>query len=225
MECQARSRQVVRVTSAGNVGYLYFADGQIFHAQTQRAFGEPAALDILQWSDGSFEPCERPWPPAPSIRGSYEALLLQVAQLRDERRASNLVTFPGRGEPPAPDEVVDVDVIAEEDQPDDRSGAMSIATATEFTGDFPVALRLSGSGAVVKNKGASEELADAVAYATRLVELVGDLLGAGRFVAMECSFKEGQGRCILFTESNGDTLALRPAPTANLAPLREKLGL
>ena len=37
MECQARSRQVVRVASAGNVGYLYFADGQIFHAQTQHA--------------------------------------------------------------------------------------------------------------------------------------------------------------------------------------------
>jgi hypothetical protein len=211
MECQARSRQVVRVASAGNVGYLYFADGQIFHAQTQHAIGEPAALDILQWSDGSFEPCERPWPPAPSIRASHEALLLQVAQLRDERRGSNLVTFPGRDEG--------------KDLEDERSRAMTVTATTDLTGEFPVALRLSGNGAVVKNKGASEDMAGAVAYAARLVELVGELLGAGRFVAMECAFKEGQGRCILYTESNGDTLALRPSTSANLAPLREKLGL
>jgi hypothetical protein len=226
MECQARSRRVVRVACQDATGYLYFADGQIVHAQTRHAFGERAALEILQWNDGSFEACERAWPAAPTIRASHEALLLQAAKLRDEQArraaASNLVTFPGRPETPARDddeEVVEIETLEADDEgvPD-----MSMPM-TDIASEFPVAIRLAPNGAVLKSKGASEDQAGAVAYAARLVELAGELLGAGRFVAMECAFK--QGRCLLYTEANGDTVALRPRADANLGPLREKLGL
>jgi Domain of unknown function (DUF4388) len=218
MECQARTRRVVRLSSRDAVGYLYFSDGEIVHAQTQRAFGERAAVEILQWSDGSFDVCERAWPASPTIHTSHEALLLHVAKLRDEQAGSNLVTFPGRQETAGPEPTVDLETLEIEDE-----GGLDMTMTADVTHDFPVALRLSSSGAVLKNKGASEEEADAVAYAARLVELTGELLGAGRFVAMECAFKDG--RFLLYTESNGDTVALRPRADANLTALRDKLGL
>lgn len=97
MECLARSHRVVQVIGEGGVGYLYFDRGQVVHATTAQRTGEAAALEILDWTNGSFQSCERPWPTQATIRTSHEGLLLQAAQLRDERSASNLVAFPARG--------------------------------------------------------------------------------------------------------------------------------
>lgn len=98
MECLARSHRSVQVVGEGGVGYLYFDRGQIVHATTAQRSGEAAALEILDWTNGSFQSCERPWPTQATIRTSHEGLILQAAQLRDERSAgSNLVAFPARG--------------------------------------------------------------------------------------------------------------------------------
>jgi hypothetical protein len=95
MECLAGSRACIRVVGEGGVGYLYFAQRNIVHAVTAHYTGEPAALEILSWTNGSFQPCDRPWPEAATIATSHEALILQAAKRRDE--SSNLVAFPGRG--------------------------------------------------------------------------------------------------------------------------------
>ncbi|HSY41913.1 MAG TPA: DUF4388 domain-containing protein, partial [Polyangia bacterium] len=97
MECLARSHRVVQVVGEGGVGYLYFDRGRIVHATTAQRTGEAAALEILDWTNGSFQSCERGWPAQATIRTSHEGLILQAAQLRDERSASNLVAFPARG--------------------------------------------------------------------------------------------------------------------------------
>src|SRR5690349_3481164 len=44
LECLARSTQVIRVMSRGDVGYLYFQGGEIVHAMSSTAVGEAAAL-------------------------------------------------------------------------------------------------------------------------------------------------------------------------------------
>lgn len=93
----------------------------------------------------------------------------------------------------------------------------------ETLAEFSMVLRLSASGTILKNKGGSEETAGAIAYAHRLVELSGDLLGLEGFAAMECVFREG--RCLVFAEPNGDVVALRPYAEANLQTLRDSLGL
>src|SRR6185503_18614394 len=67
MECLANSTLVVRVVSGDEEGYLYFAGGQIVHAMSSGAVGEKAALEILSWDRGSFEPCSAGWPSASSI--------------------------------------------------------------------------------------------------------------------------------------------------------------
>jgi hypothetical protein len=233
MECLARSRGVVLVTGEGGVGYLYFDHGRIVHALTAEYVGEKAALDILSWTNGSFQPCDRPWPEVDSIATSYEALILEVAKRQDE--SSNLVSFPGRpgGEAKAPrapaDEAVeDVEMfeIEEEGEKDMRSPnerELGAPRSDLAAAEFSVMLRLGAHGEIIKNSGGTEELAETIAYVRRLTELAGELLGIDGFTAFECTF--ANSRLFAFVESNGDAVVLRPRPEANLQALRERLGL
>jgi Domain of unknown function (DUF4388) len=245
MECLGRSRQVVRVSGEGGVGYLYFSGGRIIHAVTARFSGQAAALDILTWTHGAFQPCERSWPTAATIEVSHEALLLLAAKRRDEAAASNLVVFRGRSDvdPRGTSDGSAIELreiheteeveMAEMRKPNDSpvQDAASIAR-NEALPDFSMMIRVNAAGTIVKSKSGTDEIAGVVAYTHRLVELVGELLGLERFMAMECTFKDpqgtalpGQSRCLLFTEANGDTVALRPRPESDIQPLRESLGL
>jgi hypothetical protein len=226
MECLAGSRAAVLVTGEGGAGYLYFASGNIVHAVTAENVGDAAALEILSWTNGSFQPCDRPWPEMATITTSHEALILQVAKRRDE--GSNLVAFPGR----AGGELEDVEMLEIEEEgaaemrtPNERevTPAQPGARPEAPGGDFAVMLRLGQRGEIIKNTGGSEELAETVAYVRRLTELAGELLGIPGFSAFECTF--AQGKMIAFVESNGDTVVLRPRPEATLQALRERLGL
>jgi Domain of unknown function (DUF4388) len=228
MECLARSRAVVLVTGEGGIGYLYFAHGHIVHAITADQVGEAAALEILSWTNGSFQPSDRPWPDVATIATSYEALILQVAKRRDE--SSNLVAFPGRNAGDEQVEDVEMFEIEEEGAPSMRTpnerelpSAPPAARAEPSGGEFSVMLRLGAHGEIVKNSGGSEEVAETVAYARRLTELAGELLGIDGFSAFECTFKES--RCFVYVESNGDTVLLRPRSETNVQALRERLGL
>jgi hypothetical protein len=248
MECLARSRLVVEVTGEGGVGYLYFDGGRVVHASTQRHRGQTAALEILGWTHGTFQPSQRSWPAAPTIEMSHEALLLHAAKERDEQGASNLVAFPGRSVEASVEAVLDDVELLELDQEEevtgvgavpptgqeegemsvrnpniDDAGAGALTARAESAADFPVMVRLSAQGALLRNKGGSEELAEATAYAHRLVQLTGELLGLEEFVALECAF--ANDRFIVFTENDGEVVALRPRPELNLQALRERLGL
>src|SRR6185295_18094990 len=89
----------------------------------------------------------------------------------------------------------------------------AIGARADLTADFPVMLRLGAGGSIVKNKGGSEEMAGVVAYAHRLGQLAGELLGLEPFVALECVFADG--RLLMFDEDNGDIVALRPRGDTN----------
>jgi hypothetical protein len=229
MECQARVRRVFQVIGEGGVGYLYLAGGRVVHAATMHLAGEPAALEILSWANGSFRPCERAWPAAESVQSSTEAMILEVARRRDEEGASNLLAFPGRGAgEDGGQEELELLEIEEEGKADMRTTTTieqppAPGTRGDAGPDFPVMLRLASNGAIVKNNGGSEELAEAIAYAQRLVQLAGELLGLDPFVAMECV--SSAGRTFVFAEAEGDVVALRPKAEVNLNPLRERLGL
>ena len=93
IECLARKHRVVRVTTVGNVGYLYFDGGNIVHASTFQLEGEAAACEMLQRTQGSFEPCDRAWPAVPTIDISSQALLLRAAQSKDEEGSNNSWRF------------------------------------------------------------------------------------------------------------------------------------
>lgn len=217
MECLAGSRRVVRVTSGIHAGFLYFRSGALVHATTRALSGEAAVLDMLSWSEGSFEPVEREWPANDSISSSWQSLLIRAAQIRDERQAPSVVALRPearglRSAPPTSPEPLE-----------DDSMAIDVAGHTLRGDDFQLALRLDAAGSVTFNHGASQDFVDVAAYACRLAELIGAHLGVDRFLAVECTFKSG--RCFLVLEPNGDVVALKPKASVDAAAIRELLGL
>jgi hypothetical protein len=217
MECLSGVKRVVRVVSANHLGHFYFRNGQLVHAMTRSMTGEAAALEMLAWNEGTFEPVEREWPAKESLTCTWQSLVLRAAQARDERHAQRVVALRDDARP-------------RDSGPVDIGEIMELhATPLEIGGhvfrseDFEVIVRLSAGGAVAVNQGGSQDFADVVAYACRLTALIGSPLGIERFVAMECVFK--QGRCFVIAESDGGIVALRPRPTADSASIRELFGI
>jgi uncharacterized protein DUF4388 len=225
MECLAGSRGVVRVASGNNVGHLFFRDGSVVHALAGVLTGETAALEMLWWNEGTFQCVEREWPVKDSISCTWQSLLLRAAQMHDERVAGMhggnqvqsvvAIRSDARSRAKTGHEVMDTvefDVTP-----------IDVAGHTLRSEDFDLILRLSPTGAVAVNRGATQDFADIVAYACRLSELIGMLLGVERFVAMECTFKSG--RCFIVLEEDGQVVALGPRASVDVATIRELLGL
>ena len=227
MECLAGSQSVVRVTSAGATGHLYFRGGAVVHAVSRSLSGETAALDMLSWNDGTFEPVERDWPNKENISCGWQSLLIRAAQIRDERRAQSVVALRSEARTAKPG--------GAEDQKDGLSKMPAVenieldATPIEVAGhvlrmeDFALVLRLKRDGAIALNHRSTQDFADIVAYACQLAELIGQQLGIERFVALECTFKSG--RCFIVVESGGEVVALRPHESTDVGSLRDLFGI
>ena len=217
MECLAGSHGVVEVTSVAGIGRLFFRGGDVVHATVGPLVGEAAALEMLAWTEGTFRPVEGQWPSGDSIVCTWQALVLRAAQLQDERQAREPA-----GERREP-------ISSDKRKPDAMhtvaaDGAWIELGDTRLRGeDFQLVLRLSADGEVASNRGATDEFADIVAYACRLGELIGVVLGVERLLAMECTFKTG--RCFVVLKSDGEVLALGPKPSADLRSIRERLGV
>jgi hypothetical protein len=217
MECLAGSRRVVRVTSGDHVGYLFFRSGNLVHALARSLVGEAAALEMLAWDEGTFDPAERDWPAKDTIACNWQGLLLRAAQARDEKEAASVVSLHADGRrtkpPPLPiGESIEFDVTP-----------IHVAGHTLRREDFALFLRMNAEGAMMASEGSSQEFADLAAYVACLAQLIGEGLGIERFVAMECTFKEG--RCFFVREENGDLVALRPRPQTDTTSLRALLKL
>jgi Domain of unknown function (DUF4388) len=217
MECLAGSLRIVRVTSGLQTGFLYFRGGALVHATTRTLLGELAALEMLSWNDGSFEPVEREWPAGDSITSGWQSLLIRAAQARDERQATSVVSLrpDGRG--------ARSEAAAASDSGEDDAMPIEVAGRTLRAEDFQFVLRLDAAGSIAVNHGATQDFADIAAYACRLAELIGAHLGVDRFQAVECVFRTG--RCFLVLERNGDVVALQPKASTDPAGVRELLGL
>jgi hypothetical protein len=220
MECLSGRERVIRISSGSEVGYLFFRGGQIVHAVSRRGIGETAALEMLRWDDGTFEPCSAGWPDRDSIGSNWQNLLLLSAQHRDESGRHNLVAFPGvrtstRPSPPPPPSSPPISSRLEV--------SVSGETSTPMLAQVRAAVRIDQAGNVVSAKGAAEELTQIAAYAARLAELVGDGLGMQGLVSVEVT--QLRSRTLIYKEKTGNTFALCAAPDADLSQVRERLGL
>src|SRR5262245_17045311 len=74
MECLSRGEGVFRVSSGSRIGYLMFRRGQLVHAVTGALSGDSAALEILKWRQGTFDPCNVTFPEQTSIRSGWQDL-------------------------------------------------------------------------------------------------------------------------------------------------------
>ena len=97
MECLARNSSVLEISTGGAKGRIYIEVGQIIHAHVGELVGEPAFNRLMALSGGEFslqpfvEPEER------TVGGSWESLLMEAAQQRDEKAPEPVVTAPADG--------------------------------------------------------------------------------------------------------------------------------
>jgi hypothetical protein len=231
MECLSGRERVIRVSSGGEVGYLFFRSGQIVHAVSRRGIGETAALEILRWNDGTFEPCSAGWPDRDSIGSNWQNLLLLSAQHRDEANHRqetshhNLVAFPGsrsaalpRSSPPPPP-------VAPLPPPVSSRSEASVSSDSPapMLAQVRAAVRIDPAGNVVSTKGDTAELAQVASYAARLAELIGDGLGMQGLLSVEVA--QYGSRTLIYKEKSGNTFALNASIDADLSQVRERLGL
>jgi len=214
MECLAQTRASFRVTSGRRIGYLIFDGGQLVHAISADVTGESAALEILGWQEGTFEPCNVGWPDAPTISSTWQNLLLLAAQARDESGRRRVVSLPNRsantGSVPPP---------ATTPMPNPDARSLSSITEPETVGF----VRVDPSGKVLAARGKSEELEGVAAYAVRLADLLGDALGLEPFVALEGD--QDNKRVFVHRDASGNVLAVRASSEAQLGTLRQRIGL
>ncbi len=80
-----RKSCALRVTANGRVGYLYFRDGELFHAETGESSGEAAAYDILLWETVKLQMAALPAiPPPKTLHDRLMGLLMEAFRRRDE---------------------------------------------------------------------------------------------------------------------------------------------
>jgi hypothetical protein len=222
MECLARTRRIVRVASAGRVGYLYFQGGEIFHATTKNLVGDRAALEMLEWTDGNFEPCNIAWPERGSVKMSWQNLLIGAATSKDELNAGKLVRLPSRRASPMDEE--DVTSDAEELQPGAAAEAMVNSLRDEpFPKGVQRAVRVDSVGNVLAGSGETEELAGFAAYAARVGDLIGESLGLGRLAALDLTLVGA--RSILCIEDGGKVMVVEAKNGDDLAEVARGAGL
>jgi hypothetical protein len=219
INCLNRVRGVFRVCSGGEQGHLFFAAGQLVHADFGDAIGLDAVVVMLGLRGGSIEPCERPWPDLTSIDMGADALLLTAAQrLDDERR-------PDRGR----DLTTKVVRIA----PQDRHAAARPSEAPRASDvprfSLPPSERLSRlavaqvglDGSIQQLKaGAAADLADTAFYCQKVAGLIGEALALGPCQAI--CFESLDEGIVIF---RGRTIVGVRGRTADLEFVRSKVGL
>jgi CheY-like chemotaxis protein len=87
MECLARNSSVLEISTPQVQGKIYISEGQIVHAYAGPLPGERGFYQLLALSGGEFN--LRPYiePEVRTICGSWESLLMEAAQQRDEAPA------------------------------------------------------------------------------------------------------------------------------------------
>lgn len=225
MECLANSTLVVRVESGNEAGYLYFQGGQIVHAMSSGAVGEAAALEILGWDRGSFEPCNAGWPSALTIRKPWQALLMHAATVRDESRRRTVVDFPRERAQGNPMHKPPTPITQPPPGPTSVTPASTNSPSSGMTlggQGIERAVRLDADGKVLSTRGDAEELAAVTAYTMRLAKLVGEPLGMEALRAVEAV--TSTHRRLFYVEKNGNSIGLEAAIDTDLGALRERLG-
>lgn len=88
IECLRRSSCILEVNNPETFGAIYIESGAIVHATTGSLTGETALYRILAMNTGQFRLLAFRNPPAKTIEGSWEYLLMEAARMSDEAKIS-----------------------------------------------------------------------------------------------------------------------------------------
>src|SRR5688572_23933264 len=229
MACLSRTEGAFRVISNGRIGYLFFRSGQVVHAMLDDLAGLPAALELLSWDAGTFEPSNMSWPDLATIDLGWQNLILLSARQRDESRRHRVPppkpSVTPRTVRPAPIAIAAVKAAPpaspgksanQEPIPPSQSPLIPVNL-------IEASVRLDARGSMVSGRGAAEELAEVAGYAARLSQLIGEAFGMDGFSALESV--HDRHRRLICVDASGGLIALTAAPQADLQALRAKFGL
>src|SRR6266568_5448346 len=90
MECLARSSSVLEISTSQARGSVFVQDGQIIHAQVGELVGQEAFYHLMALAGGNFNLKPFTEPPARTMSGSWEFLLMEAARMRDEANETTL---------------------------------------------------------------------------------------------------------------------------------------
>ncbi len=84
MECLSRHSLIMEVSAGPRRGRIYIRTGALIHAECGTATGEAALHEVLTFRGGEFKHLPFVDPPAITLEGSWEFLLLEAVRQRDE---------------------------------------------------------------------------------------------------------------------------------------------
>lgn len=89
INCEERNEAQLRLRNRGQEGTLFFADGNVVHAELGSQTGEEAVYELLNWEDGSFELEMGAEAPERTIEVGWSGLLLEGMRRIDESTAAD----------------------------------------------------------------------------------------------------------------------------------------
>jgi CheY-like chemotaxis protein len=102
LECLRRNSSVLEVFSKSEAGEIFIRSGGVVHAVVGGLDGEAAFFHLLHLKDGEFRLKPYVEPPAKTISRHWENLLMEAAQLRDEKAEQAPAAPPVEAAPAAP---------------------------------------------------------------------------------------------------------------------------
>lgn len=84
LNCLGRLTSALKVTSEEEEGYIYFHEGNIVHAETERLQGEAAFYHIMSWQSGEFTVMRNQTAVKQTIKRGWQSLLLESLRRIDE---------------------------------------------------------------------------------------------------------------------------------------------
>jgi hypothetical protein len=203
---------VMRIEVTGDVGYLFFLEGELVHASTLELEGEQAVDAILSWRAGAPAWCDRRWPRERSVHRSWSELASASASA--SRAAAPAVP----DEPPAQPSTASAAEPAAEAHFPSSFGLRQALSRPEFRN----ALRLGTGGRVGDSRGSTAHLKPVLLASFTLGDSLGAALGLGPLVAAEAS---APGFHRLLARSSEDAAAAETAGGSALQLARAFLKL
>jgi hypothetical protein len=203
MECLALTTRAVRVDRAAQHGRIFFAGGQIVHAELGTSVGEEALYQMLAWPNGAFSIEEGVRPLEQTIERHWHGLLLEAAHRIDEINASSTENMTA---------TVPLHAIP-----------MPTHSITQALGDpeIQAGVHFTEGGTLLESKGeGGDELQATFAYVVQLCRLIGTSLGAENLQQIEVTCGDRKALCVI---GDATSTAIVTSAKANLTQLAKKL--
>jgi CheY-like chemotaxis protein/predicted regulator of Ras-like GTPase activity (Roadblock/LC7/MglB family) len=88
LNCLGKMKTALSVSKEDMEGVIYFQDGEIVHAECGGKTGQDAFFMILGWEGGDFTTMSGAEPPARTLSGPWQELLIEAMRRKDEGKAA-----------------------------------------------------------------------------------------------------------------------------------------